>query len=355
MRYLSTFIIFFCFALTTCAHAENKSAISLKAKLLQAHPGDYIVTEQNKNYSLLAIRSVLHSTIVLEEISIPANQMDASKTPWKKWVESEAPGHTSWTWYEIDLENGTLNECFSFSKQGWLVFNESEQFFTKLISLPLSKTPPDQQRRIGPPPLSGETDHRHVWYPSLIVEGKKVDKPSFEVWQGHWPKDDTMLSQCKIEMYFVRGRNAFPFPYWIDVSNPHYTYKIRVVDSGSGLISPIPGPMPHRPLEFVGRTQNLGEALRLTLKTPAYYKKFSLYALDMTLKGNAPIPIPFTSKAGTEKEVVFLEITREDLKGILMDGHRYQWIAIPEEASDAYAETEDSFLWEQEVMNKNSS
>lgn len=328
------------------ANSANKFPVTVKSKLLKAQPGDYIITEQSKNYSILSIRSLSNSTMVLEEISIPSAQGSALKNSWKNWVASNAPGHTSWILYEIDLENDQLIECFSISKQGWLFFNESEHFFTKLITLPLSKTPEGQKRRIGPPPAPGEMDHRHIWYPAMIFEGKKVDKPSYEVWHGIWPNDDTLLSGCKIELYFGQGKQSFPFPYWIDISNANYTYKIRVVDSGRGLLSPFSGSIPHRPPEFIGKIQNLGETFRLTLKAPVYYKKFALFAIDLTVNG-PPLPVPYEKKPGPQQDQVFLEVTREDLKSILKSDHKYRWVAIGEGASDAYAETEEPFLWKQ--------
>lgn len=323
------------------AYAEN----TLKDKFQHAQPGDYIVTEQDNNISVLSIRSLSSSTLLLEEISIPSNGIDPLKTSWSQWAQSKAPGHTSWIWYEIDLENNQLIECFSFSRQSWLFFNESEHFFTKLIGLSFSKIPDKQKRRIGPPPQRGEVDHRRVWNPPLIVEGKKIDKPSFDVWEGKWPKDNSPLSQCKIELYFKSGNDTFPFPYWIEVNNGHYTYKIRVIDSGNHLISPIQGPMPHRPPQFLGSIQHSGDALKLTFKTPSYYKKFNLFAIDLSSGQRTPIPVPFSLRPAKEPEQFFIEISKQSLKETFQSGHRYQWMLVAEDSKEGYTETEEPFLY----------
>ena len=161
--------------------------LSLQQKFTQAHAGDFIVTAQEGNYSLLFIRSITADILLLEEISIPEKQIDIKKVDWKKWAEDKASGHTSWTLYEIDRKSGKLIECFSYSKNGWLYLDESEQFLTKLLTLPLNAVSEKERKKIGPQPSPGESDQRSPWNPPLIVEGKKIDKPAFDVLKTKWP------------------------------------------------------------------------------------------------------------------------------------------------------------------------
>jgi hypothetical protein len=216
--------------------------MSLKKKFETARPGDFIVTHVSHHYSLLLVRAIDPSLLCLEEITVPEGQVDASKINWSKWVQTQAPGHTSWVLYRIDLTENKLKDSYCFSKKQWLFHEESENLFSKMISLPLLKTPLEQRRRIGPPPLAGEVDQRALWIPPLIINGKKISKAPFDVWQAKWPNDASPLSGCIVDLYFHSSPSASPFPFWIEVQSTHYSLKIRGVNSGSGLVSPMPLP-----------------------------------------------------------------------------------------------------------------
>ena len=192
-------------------------AATLKERVLAAEVGDYVVTEQAKNYSLLLIRQKSADRLVLEEISTPQHQ-----TSWKKWVEERAPGATSWVVYEIDLKADKLLDSYSFTQNGWLYMEEGSHFLTKLLTLPLKKVERAERKRIGPAPLAGEDDRRSVWMPRA------------EAFQTLWPEDNSRISASKIDVYFTSS----PFPTWIEVHEGHYDFKIRALETGKGLESP---------------------------------------------------------------------------------------------------------------------
>jgi hypothetical protein len=219
---------------------------SLQERLAQAHPGDYVVTAQEGNYSLLSVRSLKEEKLVLEEIAVPQAQIELKKVDWKQWVANRAPGHTSWTLYEIQLSSGTLIDCFSLSKNGWVQLDASEQFLNRLLTLRLAPVPRAERKKIGPLPSANEPDTRALWNPSLIMGGKKKPKAEFVVMTTTWPDDGSQLALCKVDLYFAQECPDFPFPFWIEVQSPHYTFKSRAIDSGQGLSSPLSGPMPHR-------------------------------------------------------------------------------------------------------------
>lgn len=210
---------------------------SLKERFQEAQPGDYSVTAQENTYSLLLVRSV-SDRLLLEEISVPEKQIDLKKVNWREWLMRRAPGHTSWTLYTLDLKDGKLLDCFSYSKKEWVYLENQDQFLARLLQLDLQMTPEKERKRIGPK-SSGETDRRKIWSPALICEGKKSECAAFTVMHTYWPEDDSPLSGCRIELYFDQARPAFPFPYWIEVKSPHYAYKVRAVDSGHHLTSPL--------------------------------------------------------------------------------------------------------------------
>src|SRR5581483_3409810 len=287
-------------------HAHGHPACLLE-KLSRGQAGDFIVTAQEGNYSLLSIRSISESVLILEEISVPSKQIDLKTIAWKKWVADKAPGHTSWTLYEIDRATGGLIECFSYSKNGWLYLDKSEQFLMRFMALPLTTVPPLERKKIGPQPPQGETDQRRTWNPTVTLEGKKICPATFEVLKTQWPDDNSRLASSTIELYFSREFSDFPFPYWLELQSPHYRFKMRTIDSGHGLISFFQGGMPHRSPLILGNAQKGKDTWKLLIQTPSYFRKLRLFASDLTQKSNSAIP--FSLKNGSKKEEIILEIS----------------------------------------------
>lgn len=321
--------------------------ITMQQKFAHAHEGDFVVTAQESNYSLLFIRSITADTLLLEEISAPERQIDLKKIDWKEWATQKAPGHTSWTLFEIDRKTGKLVECFSFSRNGWLYVEESEQFLARLMSLPLHAVPIAERRKVGAATDVENDDHRPVWNPPLVVEGKKIPKAAFDVMKAQWPDDGSRLKLCTIELYFAQEDPTFPFPYWLEVHSPHYTFKMRAVDSGHALISPMTGSMPHRSPHILGTTQKGKDQWELNISTPPYFHKLNLYVIDLTGESKAAIPIPFRFLPLQREEAV-LEISPKDLQKVLHDQHRYRWVIVPEGSADSYVESEEIFTYRQE-------
>jgi hypothetical protein len=330
------------FLLLNCASplVAQQPPLSLKEKFTNAQAGDFVVTAQDGNYSLLFIRSLSPQTLLLEEISVPSQHINLAKTDWKKWVKEKAPGHTSWTLYEIDSSTGKLIECFSYSKNGWLYLDQSEQFLTRLLSLPLLPVLSSERKKIGIQPTQ-EQDLRALWNPPLVVEGKKVSKPSFEVLKTKWPDDGSRLSLCTIELYFSKEHPSFPFPYWLEVKSPHYAFKIRTIDSGHHLMSSMQGVMPRRPPQIVGLTQKGEKSWKLVIRTPSYFQEMNLFAID---EDKTTFPIAFSTKTGSKNEEFIFEIPCSELKRVLKSGQRYQWILTPKAGNDVYVKSDETFI-----------
>ncbi len=208
-------------------------AQTLKEKFYKAQPGDYVVTLQAKNYSLLRVHALKGGCLTLEEITIPEEEAKPRSWNWKQWAEKGAPGHTSWILYEIDLDKNRLLKCYSKVKMAAIYPEEADYLFLKFLNLPLRHLSEPERKKVGPPPQDGETDRRKIWNPTLTIEGKTVARPSFDVLQAEWPNDDSPLSSCFVEFYVDQNR-PFPFPYWIEIKSSHYAFKIRAVDSGTG-------------------------------------------------------------------------------------------------------------------------
>src|SRR5262249_47264345 len=160
-----------------------------------------------------------------------------------------------------NLADHQLKEAYSYTKRGWLYADEHEYFLAKLLSLPLTATPTDQRRRIGPAPVDAKEDHRALWLPPIVIDGKKQDRPQIEALKTRWSKDSSELSECDVELYFDAAHPQFPFPHWIEIKGDHYTLKVRGINSGSKLSSPL-HPMPYRSPEFVGGAQKGEDGIR---------------------------------------------------------------------------------------------
>lgn len=334
---------FLFFSLLFGISSQNQGlALTLADKLKKSHEGDFIVTEQDKTYSLLAIRSIYQDRLLLEEIAAPVSVL--SRTPsWQTWISEGAPGHTSWIMYEIDMETCSLIEAYSFTKKGFLFLDHSQHFLSRLLSLNLRKVPDLDRKKTGPAPHADEIDRRKIWNPTVKINGIKT-KIECDAWKTVWPKDDSLLSGCHLQLYFGTGQTPFELPFWIEASNGHYTHAIKTVDSGRGLSSPIRGKLPRRTpkLTLINKSD---EIIRFTLKSPAYYTHFQLFAFDIIKPYENIGPFSHLQVQSAEKEVLFLDVSQKEIDGFLKKGHRYKWIIIPQGSDLVSIESEDFFQW----------
>jgi hypothetical protein len=306
--------------------------------------GDYLVSEFNKMITLLSIRSITSDSFVLEEISIPSQSLKNHPSSWAEWVRNKAPGHTSWSMTEIDLKSGEIIECYSFSRSSWIQLSSKDSFFSHLIQLPLQPLSADKQPRIGPPPPPGELDVRKIWTPPFCFEGKKRGNPLFDAYEATWPQDGTDLSGKTVILYFDR-ETRFPLPFWIQIEAAYGTASMHAIDSGRKLPSPFAS-LPKRVPQFVGQPKKTKTGLRLSIKSPKYYRKFELFAIDVTGKDKQILPLTHSLIEG-ENEFLTLEIDEDQLRQTLELDHRYTWLLVPTGSTQSYTETIKPFLWSQ--------
>jgi hypothetical protein len=200
------------------------TAFSLREQIGQGEPGSYVVTSHGKQYTAFILRAKKEGVVDIDEISTPL----APSSPWREWLMTGAPGHTSWVSYSVDTSRGALLSGYSHVKEEGLQLNNPEITFSLLLNLPLSPIPPENRRKIGSTPASDGPDHRKAWTPPVTVGGKAQDRPPITAFSSRWPTDDSVISGAAIEVYL----SSSPFPVWIDVKTPHYTGVIRTVDSG---------------------------------------------------------------------------------------------------------------------------
>lgn len=314
-------------------------SLNLKEKFIQAEIGSFIVTEQNKTYTLLHVHSLTPDELLLEEISIPSHLV--TFRDWKKWVESDAPGHTSWILYSIDLSENQVTECYSFTHQSHLPTETMDAFLTTLLYLELTKIPESKRLQTGPTPRPGEVGSTKPWGPPMVRENEKVPSPTYHAYETSWPHDQSELSEKKIVLYFDKEHEEFPFPYWIQTREGGLKFKVRATDSGKNLISPKKS-LPRRAPTFIGGMIKENGKTFFRLSAPLYYNHFKLYAIDISVNPRLTHSIPIQMKR--EKQLVILHVDQQKLKELLDHEHQYIWIASSEEY-DFYAEIEHPILF----------
>lgn len=220
--------------------AKLDAEMYLKDNLKKSKKGDFIVTAQSKSYTLLHISDIKDDNLIIEEISIPSNKLCLPEGSWKSWVQNGAPHHTSWVMFSIDLPSGGIKNFYTFSQYGWQEIAQPDNFLSTLLNLRLEKIPENERKKVGPIPRDGRPDHRTLWQPRMTFEGKTYTNVLFDAWRTHWPKDNSELSNRLIEIYIPEDNLSFPayFPYWLQISGMVGKAKVRIIDSGSGLVSP---------------------------------------------------------------------------------------------------------------------
>jgi len=236
--YFTTFFIFLCSFL----QAENRAI--LKENFSKAKPGDFIVTSQSKMFTVLHIKEKTNDGLVLEEITAPGNKIPRNKYTWRKWVENNAPGNTSWVIYRLNTSTGSIDSSYSYTKKTWFKLNDADNFMSKLLNMRFYHVPDSERKRVGPkgggsPALR---EARSMWQPKMIVDGQVISGVSFEAWKARWPKDGSDLAGKSIEVYLPEQSDLYPsyFPYWLQISGMIGKAKIRIIESGGNLISPKP-------------------------------------------------------------------------------------------------------------------
>jgi hypothetical protein len=320
--------------------AQSAVEFPLLHRLQKAHSGDFVVFESGKTITLIAIRSTNKQSIILEEITAPTPKPKPEN--WVGWIQAKAPGHTSWSMIELDLTSKQVLECYSFNAHGWL--NSSNNFLASLLHLPLSVVDVKERRRIGPQPQEGEPDRRKIWNPPLIMNGKKIEGATFTAFEARWPQDGSELSDKTVNLYFDReGRS--PLPCWIQVDTGEVSVSLRAIDSGHKLPASIHRNMPRRIPEFVGAPVKTKNGLRLSVKSPKYYKSFELFAVDVTNKEKQIHLITHSLEQG-QGDLLNLEIDSEELHQVLQPDHKYTWLLVPTGFSSSYTELQKPFLWQ---------
>jgi hypothetical protein len=301
------------------------NCFTLKESITKASAGDYIVFQQGGNYTLLTIRSISFKYLILEEIVVPAILRNTKTISWKNWVEQNAPGHTSWISLLIELENNKIIESYSHTKNSWLSLRDYTHFFIQLLTLPMEKTPENERQKIGTPPIKNKSDHRALWYPTVILENKKMENIPTTAWTSTFPKDPpTPLSGYKIEFYF----SSFPFPHWVEIKSPNYKISLQAIDGGRQMKSPKPLVL-QKSLTFIGSHRLINEERVFLLQAPNYYSPIQIFAIDTSENPHKVILITEINE-NSEQEIT-IKLSKEFLKSQMQKNHIYNILAVSKE------------------------
>jgi hypothetical protein len=220
-------------------------AHSLSDELKSAAVGDYVVFSEQKHIILFRIAD-LHEDFVVEEIALPESSCKPATMNWQEWLMQDAPGNSSRTVTYIDKTTGAIKKMYSISDGEWVEQKPLFPFLPALFSLPLELVPPKERKLSGPPPLEGEQDFRRPWSPKVVFEKKVIKDVAFDVFRTRWQKDASELSEKAIVLYFPRSKECLSyFPYWIELTDGFGKVKVRVIDSGKNLISPVMNKKPN--------------------------------------------------------------------------------------------------------------
>jgi hypothetical protein len=214
-------------------------SLVLRDNMNNAAIGDYIVTAQNKVYTMLLVTQRDGDEIQIDEITVPSSKIHQNFS-WRQWVVCKAPQNSSWVRYTIDLKNASMKGMYSFTKGSAYHVDEANNFLSKLLNLQLEPVPERFRKRVGPRASPGGGDWRPFWQPSMIVDGQVVPGVTFHAYRTSWPSDGSELSGKSIEIYVPEDGKKYPayFPYWLQVSGVVGKARVRIIDSGTNLHLP---------------------------------------------------------------------------------------------------------------------
>lgn len=203
--------------------------LSLKDNFRAAKPGDYVVAQFGRTDTLLRVVSLEGDKIRMEEVSAPSYLKFPS---WQEWLEKGAEGSSSWVTFVINLNTGELKDYYSVSRGCFLQVAESENFLSTLLALQFDKIPREKMKMGGT---------RRIWQPTLYFNSQPIEGVFFEAYKTKWPSDDSDLSGKNIVVYLPEKGSGYPdyFPYWLEISGGLTKAKVRIIDTGHDLSSPL--------------------------------------------------------------------------------------------------------------------
>lgn len=327
--------------LSTLITSQLCFGLTLKDRFDHAAIGDYLVTEQDRNFCLLFVRELNQDVLIIDEMTFHEKDLPKNFNTWRH-ADFKGAYPLSWVSFQFDRKTGSLEEAYSFHEKTWLEFKEEDIFLKGLLNLEMTQLDDRERKKIGPTPTSGEPDLRKSWNPPLTLSGTKYTKPSYEVFKGRWPHDATLLSKCHIEMYFSKNDSSLPFPTWIEINNGHIAFKLKGVDAGHDFNVNNIRQLPKKPLLIASGFEYKSDLVVIKIKAPRLSRNFELFAECPSTKKQVRIDYKLTSCG--EKDLFYLTLPIKTLAKVLEKSKSYHLVFYPEKNPNFFIRTQDVFI-----------
>lgn len=331
------------FILVPSQLAASSRNLQLLDKLQEAQVGDYVVIKQSFDYKLIAIHKKTNTELQLLECTVPPQKIQ-EKISWNQWMDKGAPGNTSLILYEVEFESGKIIEAFHVSRSTFLNLNEHNNFVEKLLTIPFTKLPLQERKKIGPRPHLIK-DTRPLWQPLLIFQGKKIPNVSFEAYKSKWPHDQSELANQEITIYLPIGEGKYPcyLPYWLELGSKITKAKMRIVDSGNNLNTQ-KFQMPKQAPQFLNNGEFINSNLAFLVKSPPYFKEFFFLAIDKEESSSSSLLLPAQIKPLDTPNTLEVSIPMGVIKKLLKNNRAYFFLLVPKNDEDNYAKSQRPIL-----------
>ncbi|MCH9621680.1 MAG: hypothetical protein S4CHLAM20_11050 [Chlamydiia bacterium] len=289
---------------------------------IKGNIGDFSIYQSGNSVTILNIHTKELPYIVLEEITLPRSLYETVKgLDLSTWVKKGAPGSTSWTLMEIEINTLEVTNAFCFSRKAHLLINKEDALISSLLNLDIKPIAKENLSRVGPRPHN-KRDTRAFWQPTMIVSGEKKKPKKMDVYSGFWTNDTSALSNKEIDLYIL---NDFPFPYWIQIKGDLGSKKMISLDSGKNLISPIEK-IPTMPPSFLSgleKWNNDPSKYSFLIQTNRSHKEYTTYLMELGDKKNKLIYVE-SKYHNIETGVLKFNLTSSSLKSELTPGKKYR-------------------------------
>lgn len=220
------FILFLLITAISHFHSYGESTLSLLSMIRTSPEGSYMILENNQTHVAVVLKEKQNESLILHEICFSKN---SSKNLYH-WKQRLLDDTSYFAKFETVIEENSIKTTPIFYKKNKKISKEQAFSFTSLLtSLSFFPLPQENIK------MTKDISHNPIpWKPKLTVEGRAIDYSECMTYEAYWPKDGSVMSNKRIEIYFplVNNRNFLYFPIWLEIESPLGKIKIRAIDSG---------------------------------------------------------------------------------------------------------------------------
>lgn len=220
------FILFLFITALPHFHSYGESSFSLLSMIRTSPEGSYVILENNQTNIAVILKEKQEKSLILHEICFSKN-LSKNLCNWKQCLLNDT---TYFAKFETIIEENSIKTTPIFYKKNKKISKEQAFSFTSLLTS-LSFSPLSQENIKMTKDISNNPT---PWKPKLTVEGRPIDYSECMTYEAYWPKDGSIMSNKRIEIYFplINNHNFLYFPIWLEIESPLGKIKIRAIDSG---------------------------------------------------------------------------------------------------------------------------